>query len=429
MRIGTAISALALTLSAVSFGYGQATPAGVATLGVRPNLPLPDGVLHYSVGASEIVQFGLYGAGAVTPSTGFSGNLGYSSTSAQAPFNFVYSGGVFFSDGQGEGVTTFQDIAVSQALVAGKWIFNVADNLNFLPQSPTTGLSGIPGVGDLGIVPIQVIPGGALTNTGARASNTLSGGVERLITATTSVSGSGSWTRLVFKNSDDGIDYSTVQGQVALNHQLTARDTVSGGVNYASYTFDGLGDTFHTKGITGSYSRVMSRAMSIYLSAGPEWIDGSDSTLIPSRLIFSANVGLTYVHKYVSGSINYSRGVNGGSGVQPGAVTDTVMAVASRPLGRDWSASFNVNYTRSIGVITATNGGTNVFGSGGLTTIYGGAQISRALGKNFSTYASYTAQAQSVSNSFAGQNAFDGIGQTLGVGITFAPRATHLGQF
>ncbi len=67
----------------------------------------------------------------------------------------LYAGGVLFGNRYGQGVRPFQTFAVSQGLVTAAWIFGISDSVSYLPQSPTTGLSGIPGVGDLGSQPIQ----------------------------------------------------------------------------------------------------------------------------------------------------------------------------------------------------------------------------------------------------------------------------------
>ena len=83
MKIRFALSALVLTAGAIS--YGQAIPAGGTSMspsGSGPNLPNLDGILHYAVSASEVVQFGYYGSGDVTSSTALSGDVAYTAKSA-----------------------------------------------------------------------------------------------------------------------------------------------------------------------------------------------------------------------------------------------------------------------------------------------------------------------------------------------------------
>jgi hypothetical protein len=352
----------------------------------------------------------------------------------------LYAGGVLFGNQYGQGVRPFQTFAVSQGLVTAAWVFSISDSVSYLPQSPTTGLSGIPGVGDLGSQPIQGPSegpaGGVLTNSSASISNALSGSVERRITGRTSLSGSSAWTILRFPDSN-GLDNTQISANLGLNHRLDARDTISGSATYATYSYgSGIGLTVQTKGINGSYQRVLSKTLSMSASAGPMWISSSNSVQVPSRVTLSANMSLLYSRRFTTASLVYIRGVNGGSGVQPGALSDTLGASVGRTYGRDWMTSLSANYTRTSGllqspVLTGTPPvGVGFLYSGGASkTVYGGAQVSRRLSDSFSAFASYNLQHQSIDSSLAAQNAFSGLSQTVGIGITFSPRSTRLGQF
>ena len=90
--------------------------------------------------------------------------------------------------------------------------------------------------------------------------------------------------------------------------------------------------------------------------------------------------------------------------------------------------SLSAAYVRSSGLTqlaTASSTPTNAV----FDTVYGGVQVSRRINNSFSGYLSYTAQNQSSSNAFAALNAYSGTSQTFGIGITFTPRSTRLGQF
>ena len=60
---------------------------------------------------------------------------------------------------------------------------------------------------------------------------------------------------------------------------------------------------------------------------------------------------------------------------------------------------------------------------------YAGAQVTRRISQSLSGYLSYNIQHQSIDNSLIFQNAFSGLSQTFGIGISFSPRSTRLGQF
>lgn len=447
MKIGISISTLMLAIGTIA--YGQASPSGnVSATASTPassaspsslfSYPTVDGTLHYALNASEVVQYGYFGAGNASYSAVVSGDAAYSSKSVNAPFNMLLAGGVFIPESSGQDTTPFVNLAVSQGWIAEKWVFGLSDTVSYLPQSPTTGLSGIPGVGDIGSFPVTGPSGGpaggVLTYSGDRVSNSLTGNVERLITGKTSVSGTGSWTVLHFLNNDEGLNNTQVTGQVAINHRLDARDTISANAVYSVYTFgpsDG-GLSLTTRGINGVYSRVLSRSFSFNISAGPQWISSSDGALIPKSVNLALTTGLSYEYKFTNAGIGYSRGVNGGSGVQLGAEADSISGFVSHAIGRDWLVSANGAYTHTTSLATGTGAlppGVFIPLGGNFSTVYGGFQVSHSLGRTASVYASYTAQDQSYSADYTGVNAFNGTSQTFGIGISYTPRATRLGQF
>jgi hypothetical protein len=59
---------------------------------------------------------------------------------------------------------------------------------------------------------------------------------------------------------------------------------------------------------------------------------------------------------------------------------------------------------------------------------YGVVQVSHAFTRTISGYASYTAQNQSLSQVFS-TNAFNGTSHIFGIGISWTPQATRLGDF
>jgi hypothetical protein len=434
---------ISMMLFASAVSYGQAVPTAEASPGSGPSLSWIDGTLHYSLGASQLIQDGLYNAGNVSYATNLSGSAGYASMSKDAPFSMLYAGGVMFNGGSGLGTTTYQNIAASQGLIRGRWILNVSNSFSFLPQSPTTGYSGISGVGDLGTTPIsgpsQGPAGGVLTFAANRISNTLSGSVERRLTGSTSVSGSGSWSVLHFLDEQAGLNTTQISGQVGLNHRIDARNSVGANAAYSTYStdenifFSQVGSSsFQTRGLNFTYSRLWTRALSMDVSVGPQWINSSAGTVLQNQVNVAASAGLNYTRKQTSMGVHYSRGVNGGSGVQTGALSDNVTASVGRPLTHNWmgSVSGSFAHTSQLLYVPPVAGETIPAGANvSYKTFFGGAQLTRALGRTWSCFLSYSAQDQSVNNTIVGQNAFSGFSQTFGFGITFAPRSTRLGEF
>jgi hypothetical protein len=444
MKIRIVMSALVLTANFVC--HAQAVPTAESPLmssSLGPNLPSLDGVVHYALSASEIVQYGYYGPGDVSHSTDLTGDIAYTSKSSVRPFGLLFAGGVILANQSGQGTSTFWNISASQGYITRHWAFNISDSFSFLPQSPTTGLSGIAGVGDLGAFPISGPTsgpaGGILTTSGDRIGNALTGSVERQIAPNTSISGSGSWGILHYldDNAEQGLDSTQITGVVALNQRLDARSSASIDAVYSDYYFTGPGSGpddpgFTTRGINLSYQRVLSRSFSASVSAGPQWVSSSNSLLIPSMLNVAVSASLSYGYRNTHASVNYSRGVNNGSGVLPGALSDGVSGTVGHTWGRNWLASLSAAYTHTSGLTQVTNGDTLISTNEVFNTVYGGGQVTRRISTHFSAYGSYTAQSQSNNDAnllATPFNVLNGTSQTFGVGITFTPRSTNLGQF
>jgi hypothetical protein len=438
MKIRISVSMLVLTMSSIS--YGQAIPAGGASMTTNssgPNLPNLDGVLHYALSASEVIQFGYFGSGDVTQSTALSGDVAYTAKSTVRPFSLLFAGGVILPNQSGQSTTYYSSAAVSQGYVTRHWNFNISDTVSYLPQSPTTGLSGIAGVGDLGSLPVEGPvggpAGGIFSVAGNRVANTLTGGAERQISHDTSISGAGTWSLLHFLG-NNGLDNSDVTGTVALNRRLDARSTVSLGATYTSIGYSGAlaGPTLpniEARGINVSYQRVLSRTLSMNISAGPQWISSSNSTLIPSSLNASASASLSYSRRLTSVSVGYSHGVNAGSGVLSGTISDSVYGSLAHTYGRKWVSALNVGYSHSSGLTLLTNQSSLAPVNESFDTVFVGAQVTRAFSAHFSGYASYNAQNQTTNLPAGAPNALNGTSQTFGIGVTYTPRSTRLGQF
>jgi hypothetical protein len=438
------LAAPALLLTVGSLCYGQAVPAGgtpmspMTTNTVGPNLPDFDGIVHYALTASEVAQLGYYGSGVTTYSTALSGDVSYTAKSVTLPTNLVLAGGVSLANQSAQGTTEFVNAALSQGYVTRSWVFNISDSFSFLPQSPTTGLSGIPGVGDLGSTPVQGPvagpAGGIFSTAGNRIANSLSGSAERQLGRSTSFSGSGTWSKLHFLDNNDSLDSTQIAGVVALNRRLDARSSVSLSAVYTTFNYGGSQTAtsqpdIESRGINVSYQRVLSRTLSVSVSAGPQWVSSSNSTLIPSSLNVAASASVSYQRGLTSASVSYSRGVNAGSGVLPGAISDSINGSMGHTYGHSWVASLNVGYSRSSGLTQVFNGTSVVPLNEVFDTVFGGAQLTRRISAHFSGYASYEAQDQTQNNAFAVPNALNGTSQTFGIGITYTPRSTRLGQF
>ena len=186
--------------------------------GVGFSLPRIGGSLTYGLNASELISNGFYNNSGIGETTNFGGDLAYVSKSEHHPFSAVYAGGVLIAN-SGQPTTAYQSLSFSQVLSTKNWNIVASDSVSYLPESPAVGLSGIPGVGDLGVDPINgslgPAPGlGILTTYGPRVSNSTTGTASRVLSGRLSVNISGAYgiQRFIGDNASEGLNSTTYGG-------------------------------------------------------------------------------------------------------------------------------------------------------------------------------------------------------------------------
>jgi hypothetical protein len=384
------------------------------------NLPSKIGSLSYSVTGSEQIQSG-YTGGGIYAGTSISGNLAYLSRSENNPFSLIYSGGVTFGNVPGNSTADFyQNLAASQVYRTRSWVFVASDSFSLLPNSPTTGLSGVAGVGDVGVIPVQTGIGptqAILTTNSTRYSNGLEGSATWQVTPSLDLEGSGTWQVLKFTGDEPGYNTDTINASFGPNYRIDARNSVGASGFYSRQTYPGYQDYLvETEGFTVNYSRAWSRRLSTTVALGPARSHGTTFAPIPSQVNLSGSASLTYATRTTGLFASYDRSVTGGSGVIFGALTDTLTVGVNRPLNRDWILGLDLGYSHNVGLAPVEG----VIPS--YDTVFGAAQISRRLTETLSTYASYTAISQSTNNQPTQQLAvFNGLNNIFSIGISFAP--------
>jgi hypothetical protein len=414
-------------LSLPSVARGQDIPAVTYSSPSEGfSLPVTPGTLTYGATGSESVRTGYSSIGPLYTSI-ISGDLGLLSTSLTQPFSLVYSGGyMHVNSGSGVPSSFFQNLALSQVLATHHWSFIFADSVRYLPDSPADGLSGIPGAGNLG-TPSPVItddPGqGILSNFATRVTNLSSGTAQRAITGKTSFESTGSYQIQRFVGQfSDGVDSNQLTASAGLTHHLSPLDFLSANYSYSQFSYPTSQFSFATQGINVGFTRQLNRAVSVHLSAGPQRTTASDSTSGSPPINLSIQAGADYTGERSTATLSYFRGVQSGSGLVQGALSDNAHLSYNRPFGRTSHASVSFSYSRndSIAALTATP-----FSS---TTISAGIEASRALSRYFSGYISYAALQQSLQGSITSSNGFSGISSVVSAGITYSPRPIHFGH-
>ena len=420
-----------LLIAVAPAAFGQALPAAQASpISTGFELPMTAGTLQYAVSASESLSWGYYGNSGVTAGTNLTGDLGYISNSKRDPFSAVIAGGHSWESNSPS--YSFVSLGLSQVLSAGRWTFLFSDSVAYMPGTPTTGLSGVPGVGDLGLTPVPVGPDtgqGILTDYSNSISNATSATISRPITGKTSFNATGSYsiTRYLSGSgvSSSGLDSNSVTGQGGISHQYSARNTLAGNYAYSYFSYPGYNfglptASFDSQTASLQYIHQFTRKLSLNASSGPEWT----SVNVPGSslsLSLYADAALGYTGKFSRASLSFVRSTNAGSGVIAGSLSDAVSFTTSRTFVRVWNCAFTSSYTRS----------SSLAGLASFTfdTTLAGFQVSRAIGRSFSAFASYTLENQSSQGSAASViDVFNGFSQVLGFGLTYAPMSIHFGH-
>lgn len=387
-------------------------------------LPRASGTVTYSVALSEGLSFGYNGSSSNTSSTNVSGHIGYLSSSEKQPFSLVYSG-AFLGGVQGQPSSFVHNLGLSQVFTYHRLGIVLADAVSYLPQGPVTGLSGVPGLGDQGLAPVQAgQDDGAqlLSQYSPRITNTASASVNYQFTGVTSLAGSGT-DGIIRTTGTGGIESDSQTGGLGLTHRLNALASIGVNGSYQHFSYLAYPLTYNTIGGTVEYTRKWSRTLRTDFAVGPDY---STSTNVASTLNYSLNASATYLLRRATLGASVVRATNSGSGVTLASRSTSANLIANRMLGPFSSVAATVSYTNNVTLPTL------LLPQFSTSALVAGGQVTRSLTRSISAFASYTLQRQllgqdAFQNGFQG-NAFNGTTQSLGFGITYAPRPLILGS-
>jgi hypothetical protein len=401
----TALKIVALFFSVATAAHAQVAPA--ATAGAAG--------LTYTLRYSQTAEFSSTDGNfqTIIPSA----SVQYSNGEERHPFSMAYTGGYNFGlSGQAYDTGLFQRLKLSQAIVWPKWEAYASDNVSYLPEAPSVGFSGIPGAGEPVGEPDPEPPSSqSILNQNTHVVNNLAT-VELSHQLNHATSFSGGFSSELLRYPDGvGLDTDTVlaNGQVAWRNN--PRNQLSGNYMYSKFTYPGYGVSFGTNAVTVAFRRVWNRRITTTASVGPEWVQSSDTSVVPSSTRISASAAFDYHLRFGEAALTYNHGTNGGAGYLLGAEYDTVRLNFSREFVRNFTIGFDGAYDRTTGL--QENGVTN--------GKYGGVQASWHISRYLTTYASYTALTQSTSSALF-STALTGLEQVVSFGIGYSPRGTRL---
>jgi len=400
---------LTLGVMAVLLLAGAAAHAQVAPAATRSALPV-NGNLHYDLRYTQSTEFSSGGQGDYQTS-GVSGDVNYANGKQRLPFGLTYNGGYNWNlSGSSYNSGYYQNLSLSQGLVERHWNLQLNDGMSFSPQAPTTEYIGVSGI---------TSPGQTVLTVNTRSiGNNASASFGRTLSRAMSLNLSGSWNILRYPDGK-GQDTDGRSASGGISYRLDARNSLSGQYAYSYYSYGGQDLTISSNSAVMGWTRTWNRRLNTSVSAGPQWVGSSDSSIEPNSLHASVSASAGYKFNFGTTSLSYSHGAGGGGGYMLGAETDDFSASLSRAFGRNYSASVSGSYMRNSSLtLTGVNAGTKISGE------YAGAQVSRQLGRHFSAYASYSASDQDTSGELS-SNVLNYLTQSVNFGISYSPREIH----
>ncbi len=408
----------------------RATMAGAQAVPAATVHSLPvSGDLQYDFSYSQMAEFGA-GLGDSQMST-LSASASYANGKDRFPFSMEYGGGYLWTiAGPSYGSGLFQNLFLSQGIVGRKWNVVASDNVSYLPEAPTTGFTGIPGIGEPIGTPSPAPPSGQsiLTLNTYVIYNIAQAELGENLSRTTLFNAGGSYG--LFRYPDgNGINMNMTTANAGPTWQLNARNSLMGDYLYSQFSFPDYHLSITTNAATLGFQRAWNRKVTTNISAGPQWLSSSQSAIVPSSLGVMVNAAVNYQFQLDSASLVYSHEVGGGAGYFIGAEIDTVTANFSRGFGKKLTVGADASYMRtaSLGNSTAENillGYSGVFNSE-----FAGVQATRQLSRHISAFASYTDMVQSPSSGVAvPTNLLNELMQIVSFGINYSPRVRHLRQ-
>ena len=395
----------------------QATSTGSTTVGQK---------LNYALRYSETGQFGSSISNSQSSTT--SGSIGVGNQNQHLPFSLNYAGGYTWTlTGTPYNNGQFHHLNISQGIDSHKWKLLLVDDVSYLPQSPTTGFSGVSGIGDPigGTAPTPPSPRSIQTLNTHAITNQASGELSYVLSNAMGFSVGGDHGLLLFPN-NDGLDTYTLSANAKFIKHFNTRNLVHGDYQFSRFTYPGYTSvSFETNTAQIGYQRLWTRNLTTDISAGPSWIGSSIPQTVPPSTTFAAIASLNYILRFASASASYVRGINGGAGYLIGGQFDSVTG----NLGRDFTPNLNVGLSGGFDRTTGLNGNTTTSTSGpsshGATnSTFGGAEATWRLGQRIIVFANYTATNQTSSSALP-NNALNQLLQQVGFGVGFSPRQSQ----
>jgi hypothetical protein len=200
-----------------------------------------------------------------------------------------------------------------------------------------------------------------------------------------------------------------------VDHRFSARRAVAGNYSLSQFSYVGLEGDFFTQSVELTYQELITRKLSIDLSAGPQRTGASQLTGQGASWNYVADAKANYTGYRNTLAASYTRRATAGYGITLGARNDTFRVDLSHRVNQSFSVAGSFAY--------AHNTGLHLLSTTVLTTSseVASVQANRAINRKLSGFLSFSGQRQADQGVSQGLTVFSGLSYVLGFGLTYAP--------
>jgi hypothetical protein len=341
---------------------------------------------------------GLVGQSGLYATNILGGALNFSRIWSRYRLATIYNGGETIHQGPLPN-SSFHNLAFAQDVEWRRWRLHLRDDFTAAPGASFAG-SGMGGPGLLGQFSSPL--SGALNSIGQRFlpsetiqtgqamryANTVLGQAEYSFTRRSAFTLSGSYGLLHF-TTPGFVSSHMLNVQGGYDYQLDSKNSIAALARYSKIDYTGTATP--TEGYTTelAYGRKITGQLAFQVAGGPQQIRFSTPTSGSSRnLTWVVNSALTYERRRSGLSLDYARGLTGGSGVFVGAKSDTFTGTVHHQFTRFWSGSVNGGYAFDRSLVAPTVG-TSTFDNWFI-----GANMGRQVGRHAQVGFNYGLQKQ-----------------------------------
>lgn len=386
------------------------------------------------------------------------------------PLDLDYVGGVDWYHTQTAKTYQLHSGDADQSFLWRTGKLSLRDSFTYLPEG-TFGANSFGGVGGFaGGLPTGGIGGGGSAAFGngqfgslgfqPRITNMSIVDITQYLSPRNSLVLAGGYGWTDFLNNPQGYTNSQMTvGDLGFSRLLSKQDQLAVQYSYQQFHFPRTGSgTFNAHDWQAVYGHRISGKLDFRVGGGPQWLRLNQcetqapvfvgnvltgftqvpcsstpsgfpvTTVTRSYWTWSAQAAMNYrASARSSMQLNYSHGINPGSGIFSGAETDSVRFSFNHSLTRRWSALTDVGYSRSSQVLSGSSSLTS--GAHSYSYWYTGGALRYQLGKQWGAFASYQYDDFQFGSSFqcSGPSCSRGYGRHVGlIGLDWTPRPIRL---